>query len=172
MPDKQMRKWKLGLLALGVLTLGLAVYVAVQGVSSKQDRATTKQAIAIADKLNNYVNSKQSIPTDLSAAGVKDVPATITYTRKSDSSYEFCVTYKAANTDVSAQVQNDLMRATTNGGYSGTQNPYTGTTDAPTDLYVTSEHKAGKQCQTVKPYLYSYSSGNYGSGTDYNYYTQ
>jgi len=163
MPDTRMRKWKIGLLVLGVVTLGLLVYVMIQGLQSKQDRVTYKQATKIADKLNSYITNNRTVPVSLTAAGIDDVPDNITYTRKGTSKYEFCITYKAANTDVSSQVTQDLYNATSNRGLTNaaTEGPSSsyGTGIAsynPETLYIDSIHKAGQQCQTVEPYISSY----------------
>lgn len=154
MNDPRLRKWQFGLGVLGVVTLCLLGFVVVQGVNGKQDRQVFKQATEIADKLNNYVDSRQQLPESLSDAGVSDVPGAITYTKKSSDTYEFCVTWHASNADVSSQVAQDLSKATTDQGYSQgsaiTPQDYT-----PAYLYVDPNHKAGRQCQTVKAYIFS-----------------
>jgi len=169
--DKAMKKWRIGVLVLGLLSVGLLIFVIVQGVSSKSDRQTLKQATTIADKLNSYVSDNQTVPVSLSEAGINGVPNSVSYTRQSSSTYEFCVTWKTANTDVSSTVQSDLYNATTNGGYSSSNSStgYGSSGYQPSDLYIDSNHKAGKQCQTVKPYVYDYNSyDNYNSDNSGN----
>jgi len=165
-----MRKWKIGLLVLGVVTLGLLVYVMIQGLQSKQDRVTYKQATKIADKLNSYITNNRTVPVSLTAAGIDDVPDAITYTRKGTSKYEFCITYKTSNTtDVTAQVQNDIYRTALGGGASVSlpDTNSSSVTYTPETLYISSIHKAGQQCQTVEPYIssytYPYVTPNYNS---------
>lgn len=164
MQDVRIGKWRLGVAVLLVVVLGLLGYVVYLGVQGKQDKATLRTAQAMADKLNSYVNSNQKIPDSLDQAGIKNVPSTITYTKKSSSSYEFCVTYKTANVDVGSDVQQGLTSAATNrmlgSGASGL---------TASQLTVNATHKAGKQCQTVKAELFNFDnpfgSGNSGSGS-------
>jgi Tfp pilus assembly protein PilV len=145
-----MKKYYIGFAVLVLITLGLTGFTLYQGVSGKQDRQTEQKAQDIATKLNEYVRSRQAIPESLDAAGIKDVPATITYTKKSETTYEFCVTYKHASEDyggvgfeqiVSGAVQQELIRS------SDADSSYT-----PSSLYLPYTHKAGKSCQTVEPY--------------------
>lgn len=149
-----MKKWKLGLLVLGLVTLGLLAYVLIQGVGSKQDRATQRAAESIADKLNTYVNTNQRVPMSLSEAGITDVPSTISYTKLTSSSYKFCATYKASNIDVKWQVNQDLTRATSDRGLTDSSGISFNYIDsgARTELYLDGTHKAGEQCQTIKPF--------------------
>lgn len=165
MRDVRIGKWRFGIAVLLVVVLGLLGYVLYLGVQGKQDKATLRTAQTVADKLNGYVNSTQKVPDSLNQAGIKDVPSTISYTKKSSSSYEFCVTYKTANIDVGSDVQQGLTSAATNrmlgSGASGLTS---------SQLAVNATHKAGKQCQTVKAELFNFDNlfggnGNAGSGS-------
>lgn len=158
MHNTNMRKWNIGLSVLGVLAAGLFVFVLIQGLQSKQDRVTSKAATGIAEKLNKYVDDKQEVPSSLAAAGITDVLSTISYHKKSDDTYQFCMTFKQSNIDVSSNVAQDLYGATTdrglssNGGSSYSDSYYSNNASS---LYIDSTHKAGKQCQTIQTYVYT-----------------
>jgi hypothetical protein len=153
-------KYQIGLGAIGLFTLVLIVLVLVQAGAAKQDAKTDKKANEIADTLNNYVNSTGTVPATLQEAKVSDVPEAITYSRISDESYKFCVTYKvtSANFDSSAVA---LSLATggkiDSGSFDYTDKSY---------LVIPSSHHKGKNCQTISPYSYSDFGGS-GCGAVY-----
>jgi len=170
-----MRKYYIGLLILGIITLGLSGYVITLGAQARQDTKTEQAAQEAATKINSYVSKKQKIPASLSDAGVTDAPSTISYTKLSSSSYKFCATYKAAKgyggaTDISNAVTGAALNrvygstgATAEDDYSSSSS-YSSEASA---LYINYTHKKGEDCQTVKPYLYSSSSSYTNPSDDY-----
>lgn len=162
-----MKKYYIGLIILGLLTLGLTGYAVFQAAGSKQDNETERKAQEIADKLNNYTYTK-GVPQSLSDIGVKDIPQTISYTKKSDESYEFCVTYKHESKGYSAggveqiltgSIQRQLYGASM---YDYDDSAYYDDTSyTPSSLYLPYTHKAGKVCRTVKIYNYNQNYYNY-----------
>lgn len=155
-----MKKYYIGLMALGLFTVGIAVYVLVMGVQARQDVKTEKAATKAAEKLNNYVSSKQKIPSSLKEAGVSDVPSTITYTKISNEKYKFCVTYKADKGYGSGDVTTALTGAATSKLY-GSSYPELDDESEESYLYLNYTHKKGEECHTIKPYIYSSSSSTY-----------
>lgn len=151
-----MKKYYIALTAIGLFIAGMGIYTIYNGISGRQDIVTLKKAQDIAEKLNSYVSKQQEIPKDLSVIGVKDVPDTITYTRKSSKSYEFCVTYR--HEDSSGGMYNGgivpLGGLTTVVGMPDFDNGGSYTDDS--YLYISTSHAAGKNCQTIKPYIYNY----------------
>jgi len=149
-----MSKIKLGFLVLGLITAGLTVYVVSLGVGARSDAKTERKANEIATKLNSYVQGKGTVPESLTAADIKDVPSTISYTKKTSDSYEFCVTYKNAKTFggslVSTLSTTAISRATGMPGSVSSGGLYT-PSDGPT-LYIGTTHTKGKNCQTVTNY--------------------
>lgn len=140
-----MRKYNIGLLVLGGITLILTIIVLTHGVANRQDAQTERQARDIAGKLNNYVDTKQTVPANLKEAGIKDVPKTISYTKLSNTDYQFCVTYKNGN---NVDSLSGLPFESLSPG-----------SDYPSgSLIILSTHKKGKNCQTVQPYFTNYCS--------------
>lgn len=137
-------KYQIGLLVLGILTLGLVVFVAMEAGKAKADLTTKKAADKIADQLNVYV-AQEGVPESLGAAGIKDVPDAVRYTKQSDTKYRFCVTYKAQSTGFNPDtvVQEAALGVATRGLGSS----YTG--DSSSYLYLQSTHKKGENCQDV-----------------------
>jgi type II secretory pathway pseudopilin PulG len=156
-----LRKYQIGLAILGVITVAMTSVVLVQAGDVKADGKTYAAAQQAATSLENYISSKQSVPASLSAAGVKDLPGSITYTKLSDSSYKFCATYRSAsNASYSA---GDLTSSLLTGQYSTQPSSQSYGTDSQSTLLITSDHKKGDNCQTIKPSLYNsynYSSSN------------
>ncbi len=150
-------KFQAGLIVVGVFVLTMLVCVILLASGARQDIKTQKAASKAADKLNSYITSKGAIPGSLNAAGIRDMPRTISYHKVSDSSYKFCVTYKSASKNLSGDA---LVNAAIS-GYSGASSydSYTSTES----LYIPSTHKKGENCQTIKPYLYS---SSYNSSSD------
>jgi len=151
---KSLLGYKVGLIVLGLFTLGLFGAIVMQSSAAKQDNQTFKAASDIARKLNNYTDTKQHVPVTLAQAGVEKVPASISYRTTGTTSYEFCVTYKKASNNINAStvVQDVVWR-----GMRGTST-YPGSDGAYPNyaLYLNSDHHKGKNCQTVK--LYSFDS--------------
>ena len=145
-----MKKYYIGFLVLAVITLGLTGYVIKLGADSKSDKKTESAAQDIAKKLNEYVETKRKVPNNLTDAGVASVPSEIKYTKNSEMSYSFCVTYKTnrgygggvnISSIVSGAVSSSLSSAFKDS-----------TTDyKPTALYLSYIHKKGENCQTVQP---------------------
>ncbi len=164
-----MKKYYIGLLVLGVLTFVLTIYTISLGVIGKQDVKTLKSAQSIADKLDKYLATAQKIPVSLDVAGITGVPKTITYTKKSEETYEFCVTYKTASDAYSSTNISSVLLGTLYGGSTATTSGYDTAQDpsayTPSTLYISGSHKKGKVCQTIKPYL----SSSYLNNYNYNY---
>lgn len=147
-----MRKYFVGIFALGLLSAVLAVYVLVQGASGKQDNQTLKAAKDAAEKINNYVTEQNKAPGSLEEAGVKNTPATIKYTKKSASEFEFCATYKKSNKLNIGSIDQILSGMTVSGqAENGSYYDDYGSSY----LYIDDQYKAGENCQTIKPYIYT-----------------
>lgn len=158
MDKKSMKKYYIGLMALGLFTIGIAIYVLMMGVQARQDVKTEKAATKAVEKLNSYVSSKQKIPANLKEAGVKDVPSTITYSKLSEEKYKFCVTYKADKGYGSGDITSALTGAATSQMYGDYPAPET--PEEETYLYLSYTHKKGEECHTIKPYIYSFDTYN------------
>jgi hypothetical protein len=155
------------LLALGGFVLLLAVLIAALYLPSRaahSDAQTWKGATAAANYINDYVNSHQTIPADMHAAGVRAADThNVSYHKDSDKTYTFCVNYQKAGevTSDAAYTEDgsfggDLL-APIDRAFSGdTGTPYDENSNPDTNyLYVPGTHKAGKQCQTIKPQFVS-----------------
>lgn len=139
-------RYKIGLGVIGLFLVGVLVFVLVQANVAKQDLQTTKRANEIADKLNSYVNDNDVAPESLADANISNLPDAISYRKLSDTSYEFCITYRAANNG--APLQTVVDDATTN------FDPYTGAggstpSSNATSLYISGVHAKGRNCQTI-----------------------
>ncbi|HSW36926.1 MAG TPA: hypothetical protein VLG37_00995 [Candidatus Saccharimonadales bacterium] len=171
MVEKILRWYRLGLMIVGLAALAVVILVVTQALSAKQDNETYKKANEIATKLNSYANKNQAIPDSLAAAGIKDVPSTITYKKKASDSYEFCVTYKSADNSMNTVGISDVLMGARFGMPPMTSGSYG--SYGSSSLYISTQHKKGQNCQTVTPYFYSSSSGyngyNYGSGSNCRY---
>lgn len=142
-----LNKYKIGLLVVGVFTLGMAGYVMIQAGAAKEDNETYKKATKIADKLNDYTLRK-SPPASLQAAGIQDVPDSVSYTRLSSTRYKFCVTYKADSSGFDASsVENQLLSS----AY-GTDSSYNYDDYESSYLYLDYTHHKGENCKTIKSY--------------------
>lgn len=173
--QNKLGKYKIGLAIIGVFALGIVVMVVVQAGTTKQDNDTYKQASKIATKLESYVSSHDRIPESLTQIGGPAAPSSVTYHKLSEAKYEFCVTYKADSSGFDAtSLGTDLATTALTGipsGYSGSSS-----SDTPESsyLYLNSTHHKGKNCQTIKPYIYNTSSSYDlnsidSSSSDYNY---
>lgn len=156
-------KYKIGLAVLGLFTIFMIVWVAVQGNYVKQDQKTFEAATKIAEDLNAYVDDKQAIPSSLAEASIHDVPSAISYSRLSDEQYKFCVTYKADNEYSSFDLTSTLTEVLRQ-YYSG-ENDYEAA-----ELYISPLYQKGENCQTIKPYLFSSSfDDDWWNMPDYNW---
>lgn len=152
------KKYYIGFGVIAVAVLGLTIFTMSLASAAKQDKQTIEKARDIADKLNDYTSKEAKIPENLDEVGASDVPDTIKYTKKSESQYEFCISYKSASDystpDLTSAVTGPLL-----GGYSSSLNDYYADTELsssykPSSLYISSySHKKGEDCQIIEPYL-------------------
>lgn len=155
-----MKKYYVGFSILGVLTLILFVYVFIQGADYKKDKAANAAAVEIAEDLNAYIRTQQTIPENLSDAYSGDIPQEISFEKESDKRYRFCVTYASQsgpNLDAQSIVYQGLSGSFANQP-SDYESSYT-----PSSLYISSySWAAGEKCYTVEPSLY-YRSSNFNN---------
>ncbi len=166
---KGMTKYYVGLALLVVFAAGLVGYTIVSGADAKSDKKTTEAVMKIAPKLDEFVNTKGSIPDKLSEIdGVGSVPTTITYKKLSEEKYKFCVVYKTEASGFDAGVTGIFTGALYGSALSGADYP---ASESYFDYYsLTYNHKKGENCQTVKPYLNTYKDDQTyydSSSTDY-----
>jgi len=138
---RSLLKYRIGLGVIGFLTLIVCAVVLDLAGAHKQDAKTQAAANKIADQLNNYVDDRQKVPPTLAAAGIKNVPSTISYIKQSSDIYDFCVTYKgSSNGDgLAGAAQSFLATGSVNGSnYSGYS-----------DLVIDPAYHSGKNCQVV-----------------------
>jgi len=159
-----MKKYKIGLVILASLVGVVVIYVLAQGFIAKQDVQTDKKAKELATALNIYTTQQQKIPTALSDLSVKDIPKSVTYSKKSDSSYEFCVNYKAASSineaDATSLLTSVALAPLYGARFSSYNYPPSSDYSA-SSLYISPIHKKGKNCKTITPYFYN-STCKYG----------
>lgn len=146
-----MKKYYIGLAVLFVSSLTLVFFVVSQAGNAKQDKKTTEKFDAIANKLDEYSYSNNSVPGSLSDIGVKDVPATITYQKINEETYKICTTYSAESNVFDAG-----WFALLGGAFASSQPTESSESeDTPKDFLDRTQsyyHKKGKTCQTVKPF--------------------
>ena len=115
--SSKLTAYKIGLGVVGLLTIVLLIMVIISASTYKYDNHLNQQATNIANILNNYITNNGQIPASLSAAGIANVPSGITYTQVSNSSYRFCIDYKASQNGFSAtQLETQLITSTTGNG--------------------------------------------------------
>lgn len=149
-----MKKYYIGLIVIGLIISGLTVFTLFQAAGARQDNETQRKAQAIATELNKYVR-KNGVPASLDEADIKDVPSTITYTRKDSSRYEFCVKYKNAGSSYdSVGLGEVLFSGMTEPRGGASYDDYYESDYEASSLYLSYRHKAGDNCQTVKTYNY------------------
>lgn len=159
-----MKKYYIGLLVIGLVTAGLAVYVLSLGQQSKQDKKTYEKAQDTAEKLNDFIREERTIPGSLAEAGVSDVPESITYEKLSEKEYKFCVTYKAnkgyGGADITSVATGALYGSMYRGDYeySKSESEY-----KPSTLYLSPYYTKGESCQTIQPYISSSQSNRQNS---------
>lgn len=161
----KMKKYYIGLGAIGFITLVFLGLTFAKGASAKQDNDTKTKASSIATDLNNYISKNRKIPESLDEAGIKDVPKTISYKKDSSTEYTFCVTYKEAKSygsvDPTSLLSGSALRQNST---SLDDEVYSlSSTYKSSSLYPTMSYKKGENCQTIKPYLLS--STNYNDTT-------
>jgi hypothetical protein len=150
MNDKQMIRYKIGLLVIGLFTLGLLIWLLVQAGPTRQDVRTDKLANDMADSLNNYTDSNFAIPATLAQAGIHKSSPYISYTKLSDSKYKFCVTYKTTSSDFDPSAAVDNVLTTGMEGAAILPGDTIDTSsDFNSDLYIPTSHHKGVNCQTV-----------------------
>lgn len=164
MAKNTLNRYRLGLGLLGVATVILAAYLISQASGVKQDTLTYNRANAIANKLNDYVDNQQKVPSSLAEAGITNVPSTISYRQIDSNSYQFCATYKSASTNFSAV---DSAESAITGQFEGAQNYSSANAGADfpnTTLFIDGSHQKGQNCQTIKPDIFNF-QGSGASGT-------
>jgi hypothetical protein len=158
--QRSLNKYRFGLAIIALFTVVILVVVVMQASATRTDQQTENTANNIATTLNTYVSYSSSgfAPDSLSQAGVSNVPDTIRYTKTSNYSYQFCMTYKQASTDFSASgVADDIMTRGFGGGMGGGFNNQNSFNNLP-DLEINPIHHKGINCQTVSLYNYNYNS--------------
>jgi hypothetical protein len=129
--DASMKKpllaYKIILSVIGVFSLGILFYVVSQAGLNKTDTNTYSRATDIAGNLQSFTDSRGYAPGSLSAANIRNVPASITYTKLSENSYQFILTQSVGSDSSSSQ------NAATDGF-----------------LVIDPTHHKGNNCQTVK----------------------
>ncbi len=135
-------KYKVGLLVLLVLTVGLVMYVGMQASKAKADLKTTEAATKIADKLNVYT-AQNGAPSSLAAAGIRDVPKEVAYTKLSDTKYRFCVTYRAESSGFNPDT-------VVQDAFTGYYMSRLGGDESSNYLFIKNSHKKGVNCQEIK----------------------
>ena len=155
-----MKKYYIGFIVLALVTLGFTGYVLKLGADAKSDKKLETSAQDIANKLNDYIQDKNKVPNDLGDIGAKDVPSAIRYTKNSEKSYTFCVTYKAGSGYGGVDVTSIVSGAVASSMSSSYK---TDSTYKPTSLYLNYSHTKGENCQTVEPYISSSKSSSSSS---------
>lgn len=156
---KGITKYYIGLIVVGAFVLIMLVVVLLQGASARQDNQLYRQANKVADKLNSYVDKNSKVPESLADAEITDVPGGITYTKKATDMYKFCVTYKSASkgfdmSDPARTLSDRAAEQYYGGGSADSYGSLSGESDyLDTALYLDANHKAGKNCQTIKLYI-------------------
>lgn len=164
-----MKKYYIGLSILAGITVALFIYILTMGMAGKNDKVTYNKAVDMSEKLNAYVNTNSKIPESLDEVGIKDVPSSISYTKKDSKSYEFCVTYKNDRKGGSSTSPAILLSPLTaasqiSGATSNAEFYKTFYSSSPQSyLYLDYYYSAGKNCKTVTPYMYD--SSNYDSSS-------
>ena len=158
-----LRKYQIGLGVLGLFTLVLLIFTIIQAGATKSDNKTFQSAQSTASKLGIYINDQQTIPKSLDQAGATNVPDSIRYNKLSDSSYEFCVTYKASSGFDASQAQAEAFSGLNGYNANNSSGDYGGKNSF---LYIDSNHKKGENCQTITPYLSNYGGAGSGSYSD------
>jgi hypothetical protein len=163
--QSKLLRYKIGLGVLLLFILAVSIFTLLQAGNTRKDAETIKAAQSIAGKLNDYTSENQTAPASLQAAHITNVPSTISYTKTSDTSYKFCVTYKTKN---SAPRTSTVVPALLTGGSLSASESFDAYDYDATTLYIDNSHPKGQKCQTIKLSSYyddsSSSSGSTSSG--------
>lgn len=153
-----MKKYYIGLIVLMLTALGFVGFAGVLAGQAKQDKQTAEHAQKIAEQLNEYITDNRVIPDSLDEADIRDVPTQISYTKDSETEYTFCTTYHSESSfggaDPTALIFGSALRDASR-QYEDDGIDNMGSTYKSSSLYISSYHKKGKDCQTIKPYLSS-----------------
>lgn len=142
MKNRSLLYYKIGLAAIGVFVVTLLVIVLSQASANKQDQNTYNKAISISTSLQNYIDRNNKLPDNLAQAGATNVPSTISYTKLSNYSFKFCVTYKASSSSFDpSSVTSNLI----NSSISNT----VGSSDTGSYLTIGANYHKGLNCQTI-----------------------
>ncbi len=158
-----MKKYYLGLIVLAVITLGLTGYVLKLGSEAKNDKKTETVAQDIAKKLNDYIQDNNKVPNNLGDVGASSVPSEIRYTKNSEKSYTFCVTFKAARGYGGGVNVSSIVTGAFASSFSSAYKPDVDYKS--TMLYVDYSHKKGENCQTIEPYISASSTSSSSSSS-------
>lgn len=142
-------KYYIGFAVLGLFTFGLLIFVVIQASAAKSDAQTYKAAQKTAESINKYIDQEQMIPNSLDGAKITYNKETITYKKISDEKYTFCVTY---NTNGASVDGTSLIGEVLYGSSTVYDSDETDTYEYP-EIYLSSIHSKGENCQTVKPYV-------------------
>lgn len=149
-------KYKAGLGVVGLFTFVLLLILLAQSGATRHDKNAYKHADKVANQLNDYTDTHDTVPSSLSDIGAQDVPD-ISYTKLSSQRYQFCITYKKSGNNYNAS-QKIVDWYYGDGDYSYEPSEDDGY------LYLSQHHHKGENCQTVKIYTSDY----YDDSTDYN----
>lgn len=147
--SRPLTRYKIGLAVLGFLTIGFFVIMIVQANMTGQDDRTYRRANQIARNLNDYVDKNRKIPESLATVTNDDQPTDITYRRLSADKYAFCVRYRAASSNLNSGIGRIFSPQFHGYGYYEDLSYYNSYDDSV--LYLNENHRAGLNCQTVRP---------------------
>lgn len=163
MQKNKIFKYQIGLVVIGLFTLGITIFLVIQAGVTKQDNDTFERANKTANALNKYLDEIQTIPESLEKAKITYDKETVTYKKVSDESYKFCVTYKADSSSIDGA---SLVSAVMYGGFDG-QMSYSDEDYEYNSLYLADySRKKGENCYNVRPYVYNNSDTSY---SEYDY---
>lgn len=146
MTKSSMLGYKIFLAVFLTLSIILLIVVLVQAGPNKQDIKTFNEATSIANDLNNYIDTNQAIPYSLSQVGAGKIPSSISYQELTDSSYKFCVDYKANSSGFDPSGTGFSVITGSSGGAYDQQYGDNNT------LFIDNVHTKGENCQTITPF--------------------
>jgi hypothetical protein len=161
-PTPGLKKYYIGLALLMFFALGCVAYALTQASAAKADKKTNDALQGVGEALDRYTVRDGTVAPSLQAAGAKDVPSSITYTKLDTNKYKVCINYKTVSSGFDAGWFS-LLGGFFGSGYNNQTYSYSGNTVF--DTTVQYHHKKGQNCQTVAPYIYNDSSPS--SSTDY-----
>lgn len=139
------------------IAIGLVVVALSQSKNDRQDTKTADKVGPIATSLEKYISEHNEVPSSLTEANIKDVPATISYQKIDESSFKFCATFTRAGSIYDAG-WTSLFTGALYGSQpseSGSSGSSTERDDYYIDTSIAYSHKKGENCQVVKPYITS-----------------